>query len=123
MEDPGAAAGYLRKHLIYDMVNVLSCAGFRTFCFPRGIRGEAGVRWATECLKEDGDLLDALEDTRTANAASSLREALQRLARLHEAEEARRVFAGDLTEMEARKFSQHHEGRHASQRGKHCLAV
>ena len=115
----GDAAAYLRAHLAYDASNARCGAGFRAFGFLRGIRGQEGVRWATECLLRPP--LDAvLQDTRAAGQAATLQELAVGLLRMHESEEQKRTFEGVPAE-EAAKFSQHHEKRHAGQSGKHWL--
>ena len=117
VQDP---ARKVRQHLSSQMENARVLAGFRAFVILRGIRGEHGVSWASRLMLAEPRLQEVLEDTRFAFAGRSLQEAVMILRRAHDDEVQKRVFNGEEAGA-ASRFSQHKDGRHAGQSGKHWL--
>lgn len=113
-------ARMIRHHLMSQMENARVLAGFRALAILRGIRGEQGVEWATRQMLVERRLQEVLEDTRFAFAGRSLQEAIMILRRAHDDEVQKRVFDGEAVAV-ANRFSQHKDGRHAGQSGKHWL--
>ncbi len=112
---------WMRQRLGYDMDHVMSCVCIRAWTLLRGVRGTEGARWLRTLLIEPS-FFKLLSDSTMNRTADTLRELATALVEAHHMEESKRQETLGETRERSRRFSQHREGRHASQSGLRWLA-
>ncbi len=105
----------LRARLLEDAETRMALATVRAALLLHGVRGVEGMRWLAQELVKPGvfEWLPSSDPEATANILAAI-------VKRHEGEVKRREEAGSPSS-EARKFSQHRQGRHGGQSGKWWL--
>ena len=114
-------SSWLEKSLIWGCDELTSRVCHRAFVLLRGVRGDQGVAWLGEELRKPS-AFKMLSDGSLGGDVQTMLTLLKNFTGKHHEEVVRRQeLLGEDAET-ARKFSQHHDGRHAGQSGENWLS-